>query len=157
MTKRFSEIANRGKFYGKYAKKMSLKSPNNAIASAILRQPTVQESSLIKKLNQKGIQFKFHGLIETPRKFVVDFVLPSEQNPKIVLELKDFKTNYNKRSTAVELAYRAIKIHQKYPQIKMIAVLDGNIQQDALRIIREEYNKVLLNPAFQEIENAINL
>lgn len=157
LLKRFSEIAHRGRFHGEYAKRMGHKaSTKRAIKSAILRKPTEQENAFIKILTEHKIQFQFHGVISASRKFVVDFVFPSERNPKVVLEMKDLKSNYRKRLMAVELAYRAIKIRDKYPQIKLIAVIDGSLQKDAFKIIKSEYDKVLLNSPFKNILKVIN-
>lgn len=145
LIQRHSEIANRGKFYGDYAKKMSLKAPNRSVTSAILAKPTLQEANLIALLNKEKIKFQFHGVLESSRKFVVDFVFPSEKTPKLIVEVKELKSIYRKRLAAIDLAYRAIKIRQKHPKIKLIAIIDGDLQGDASSIIGEEYNKLILN------------
>jgi hypothetical protein len=85
----------------------------------------------------------------------VDFVFPSERDPKLVLEIKDLQSNYRKRLLAIDLAYRAIKIRQNYPNIKLIALVDGNLQNDALQIIKPEYDKVIQNASSEEVLDII--
>ena len=156
LLKRLSEIANRGTFNGVYAKIMSLKaSKERSIKGAVLKEPTKQENTLIRKLNEQKTPFQFHGVIEASRKFVVDFAFPSEKNPKVILEMKELKLDYRKRQMAIELAYRAIKIRQKYPQIKLITVIDGNLQEEAIKIIKEEYDRVLINSPLDDVLKTI--
>lgn len=153
---RVSEIAKRGRFHDEYAKKMSKRaSKDKSIRSAVLSMPTKQENVLIKALNKQKINFQFHGVIKASRKFVVDFVFPSERDPKLVLEIKDLQSNYRKRLLAIDLAYRAIKIRQNYPNIKLIALVDGNLQNDALQIIKPEYDKVIQNASSEEVLDII--
>ena len=154
--KRQQDISQRGKFYGDYAKRMSQRAPKDiSIRSAIAQTPTKQEKELIEELRKQGIKFQFHGKIAASRTFIVDFVFPSESKPKIFLEMKDLPSNYLKRLMAVELAYRAIKIKKKHPKIKAVAVIKGNLQNNAYEIIKEEYDNVLLNPSLQEVLKAI--
>ncbi len=67
---------------------------------------------------------------------MVDFVLPSEKQPKVVIEMKDLRSEYRKKLAAIDLAYRAIKIKERYPKVKLVAVIDGNLQNEALEIIK---------------------
>ncbi len=154
---RYSNIAERGKFHGEYARRMANKavSLGSGIKSAILKKPTAQEAILLKELTKQGIAFQFHGVIVTPRKFVVDFVFPSDKSPKVVIEMKDLKSNYRKRMQAIDLAYRALKMHQSHPNLKLIAVVDGTLQDDALGILKDEYDKVLQNPSSREVVKVV--
>ncbi len=152
LLERYNDISQRGKFYGDYAKRMRQRAPNDiSIRSAIAQAPTSQEEELMQELKKQGIKFQFHGKIVASRTFVVDFIFPSENNPKIFLEMKDLPSNYLKRLMAVELAYRAIKIKKKHPKIKAVAIIKGNLQNNAYQIIKEEYDKVLLNTPLHEV------
>lgn len=157
LSKRHLEITRRGRFAGEYARKMANKavSSGSALKSAIRKDPTHQEDSLIEELSRQKILFQFHGVIGTTRKFVVDFVFPSDRSPKIALEVKDLRLDYRKRLQAIDLAYRALKIRQSNPKIKLVAVVDGKLQNDALSIIKEEYDNVLQNPSSKEVAKTI--
>lgn len=154
---RRSEIAINGRFDGEYAKRMADRAASMEIGvkSAVLQKPTKQEAVLLDELTRQGMAFQFHGVIEAGRKFVVDFVFPSSRSPKVVLEAKDLQLNYRKRMQAIDLAYRALKIRQTYPRIKLVAVIAGGIQNDALTILKDEYDKVLQNPSSVEVANTI--
>ncbi|MGC8537704.1 MAG: helix-turn-helix domain-containing protein [Candidatus Micrarchaeia archaeon] len=155
--KRYSNIAEKGKFRGEYARRMANRavSAGSGIKSAILKKPTTQEATLLKELNKQRIAFQFHGVIEASRKFVVDFVFPSDKYPKVVLEMKDLKLDYRKRTQAIDLAYRALKMRQSHPHLKLVAVVDGMLQNDALEILKDEYDKVLQNPSSREVVKAV--
>ena len=158
LVNRIHNISNRGRFYGDYAKRMSRRaSKDNSIRSAVMQMPTKQEGNLLKELKKQEIPFKFHGIIKASRTFVVDFVFPSETNPKVILEMKDLPSNFRKRLLAIELAYRSMKIKQKYPNVKTIAVIDGGLQNDAFEILKDEYDKVLLSPSLYEISKVVKL
>lgn len=154
---RYSNIAEKGKFRGEYAKKMANRavSASSSIKSAVFTKPTTQEATLLKELNREKIAFQFHGVIKASRTFVVDFVFPSDKYPKIVLEMKDLKLDYRKRMQAIDLAYRALKMRQSYKHLKLVAVVDGTLQNDALEILKGEYDKVLQNPSSREVVKAV--
>lgn len=159
LIERYSKIANRGTFRDSiYAKRMSLMaSKERSIKGAILNAPTKQEKAFIDMLQDKNIPYKFHAVIVASRKFVVDFLFPSDENPRLVIEMKQLNLNYRKRLQAIELAYRAIKIHQKYPNIKLIAILEGNIPEEVINILKEDYDHVFVNVPFKNIIKLLNL
>ncbi|MBU3897149.1 MAG: helix-turn-helix domain-containing protein [Nanoarchaeota archaeon] len=133
LTKRYSDIANKGKFQGEYAKRMSFRaSKERSIRGAVNKKPTNQEKKFIIELDKIGVQYTFNGVvtIENSRKFVVDFIFPSQNNPKVIIEMKELKSKYRKRLQATELAYKAIKMRQHHTNIKMIVVLDGIIENE---------------------------
>jgi transcriptional regulator with XRE-family HTH domain len=148
---RLSGIKSRGRFYGEYAKEMSTRAAKDkSIRGAVMSVPTSQEDIIRKELINQNINFKFHGIIEAHRKFVVDFVFPSEKDPKLILEVKNLPSDYRKRILAIDLAYRALKIRQSYPNTKLIAVVDGKLQNDALDILNNEYDRVIQNTSLEE-------
>ncbi|MBI4015706.1 MAG: helix-turn-helix domain-containing protein [Candidatus Aenigmarchaeota archaeon] len=157
LIRRYYEISERGTFRDtERARKMSLKaSKERSLKGAIIKGPTEQEKRYIEIFQKLGISHKFHALVRTNRNFVVDFALPSENIPKIIIEVKQMNFNYRKRLQAVELAYRAMKIRQKYPYVRLIAILEGNIQKDAIDIVKEEYNDVLVNQSVYKLINII--
>ncbi len=149
---RYDEISLRGKFHGEYARKMSLlANKNRSIKGAVLKPPTDQEGEFIRRLQETNMDFKFHGIVKTSREFVVDFIFPSEINPRLILEVKDLKHNFRKRQSAIQLAYESLKIRQKYPEIKLLAAINGKWENDAINIIKEEYDYVLLNKPVEEV------
>ncbi len=154
---RHSNIAERGKFHGEYARRMANRavSAGGSIKSAVLKRPTSQEATLLEELNKQRMAFQFHGVIEASRKFVVDFVFPSDKYPKVVIEMKDLKLDYRKRTQAIDLAYRALKMRQSHPYLKLVAVVDGTLQNDALEILKDEYDKVLQNPSSREVVKVV--
>ena len=152
LLKRYNEIYIRGKFHGEYARKMSLlANKNRSIKGAVLKPPTNQENEFIKRLQETNVNFKFHGIVKTSREFVVDFIFPSEIDPKLILEVKDLNNNFRKRQSAIQLAYESLKIKQKYPEIRLLAAINGKWEFDAINIIKEEYDYVLLNKPVDEV------
>ena len=157
LSARSMEITKRGRFYGQYAKKMSERaSKDKSIRSAVSIKPTRQEALLVEELTKKQVDFKLHGVIDAERKFVVDFVFPSEGNPRLILEMKDLQKDYRKRLLAIDLAYRSLKIRKYHPDVRMIAAINGKLQNDALEIVKSEYDKVLQNASPVEVLRAIN-
>ena len=145
-----SQIHKRGRFFGEYAKKMALKSAENAaIISATKKKPTPQEQRLKLLFENAGIEHQPQVVFPAQnQKFVVDFVFPTIDNPKVIVEAKELNTSYRKRLSVIDLAYRAIKMKQANPKIKMIAIIDTNgLLRSSRKRLSLDYDYVLINPS----------
>jgi transcriptional regulator with XRE-family HTH domain len=144
---RLNQISESGKFKGEFAKMMSLRaSKERSLKGELKKPPTEQEKDLIEKFTKEKIPFKFKSIVRTKkRKFVVDFAFPDDRNTEILLEVKNSQKISRKRNEAIQLAFKAIKIKSENKKVKLFALLEGVWPEEALSIIKEDFDKVFMN------------
>lgn len=90
------------------------------------------ELQMCNLLKNNNIPFELHGVLELKnRKFVIDFIIPHSKNPKIVVEVKQTKTERPRRvydvlhyqSIIIDHRMRAIK--KEFPEIKTVAIMSS--------------------------------
>ena len=95
--------------------------------TAQLQKPTTQESEIMSILQTNGIPFKFHPIVKgLSRNFVVDFAILGNDNPRIVIEAKRFRSK-NLRvifQSIKDMALRAFRIKKANPDIIIVGVVD---------------------------------
>lgn len=151
-------IAKRGLFKGEYAKKMARKGAvKAAIRSNQLRTPTAQEKHIAELLEENKIPFDSQSAIKAGNQhFVADFLIPTKNNSKLLIEVKALKTIYSKRLHVIDLAYRSIKIKDKFPNYKTMAIIETNkLIPSQKKILTEDYDFVLINPTDRKIIGSI--
>ncbi len=89
----------------------------------------LQISSLLKENN---IEFDMHGIVNlNKRKIIVDFVIPSSKNPKIVVEVKQTATTKPRRVydalhyQAIVINHRMRAIKKEFPETKTVAIISS--------------------------------
>lgn len=156
--KRLKEIAVRGRFFGEYAKKIAERGARKgAIRSAQSKKPTAQEQQIADFLQSSGVSFEKQAALEVNGVFyVVDFAIPSAKNPRIVVEAKNLKTKYRKKASICELAYKSIKLKQKYFGVKTVAVLNGHLTNTEKLILSQEFDELLYNSPLDKLLFLVN-
>jgi DNA-binding XRE family transcriptional regulator len=151
--KRSKKIAIRGRFYSEYAKAIAEKNARKAaIRSAQSKKPTVQEQQIADFLQGNGICFEKQASLEVNNVFyVVDFVIPNAKNPRMIIEAKNLETKYRKKASICELAYRSIKLKQKYSGVKTVAVINGNLTKTEELILSQEFDTLLYNSPLNKL------
>ena len=154
---RINKISIQGRFSGEYARRMAEKSaPKAAVKSAQAKKPTAQEQQMADCFKENGIRFEKQSAIDVGGiTFVVDFAIPDATNPRIIIEAKDLRTRYRKKASICELAYKSIKIKQKYACIKTIAVVNGNLTRTEQAILVKEFDKLLYNSSLERLISQI--
>ena len=89
------------------------------------------------------------------RRFVVDFALPSEESPRIIIEAKSLPNNFRKDLQMISLAWRIIKMKQKYPGLLVVVWLEGEIPKSALQIVKDEADYVALNEPVENLTEVV--
>ena len=151
-------IAKRGLFKGEYAKKMARKGAvRAAIRSNQSRTPTDQEKHMAELFEKNGIPFDSQSALKAGNHhFVVDFVIQTKGSSKLLIEVKALKTTYSKRLHMIDLAYRSMKIKQRYPNYKTMAIIETNhLIPSQKKILTEDYDIVLINPTDRKIIGSI--
>ncbi len=134
------EFKNRGRFYGERAKSMAKKGGRKgAITIITQRKPTKQERMSIDLLNSNHIKFDFNAPVFVEnRTFIVDFAIPSKDNPEKIIEVKELKGKYRKYLTCVELAWRIIKLKDKYLNSRFYVWVSGDLIDSEISIVSSE-------------------
>jgi len=153
--KKKEQFQKRGQFFGKRAKMMGIiGGKKGSIISMERREPTEQEQRIIEMLKKNKISYELNAhLITKTRDFVVDFAIPNKIEPKIIIEVKELKSEYRKYLQCVELAWRIIKLKNKYPNSRFYVCIEGKLIDSEIKIINEEANKLFIN---KEISNLFN-
>jgi len=100
----------------------------NGISLVEKLPPTELEKKVIDFLVSHNIPFKLHATLECNGKpFNVDFVIPSCENPKIVIEVFSSKSNSkNLRAKAIITDHRFLVLKMKNPQLKTVMIGETN-------------------------------
>lgn len=152
-----AQIAKRGRFTHENAKVFASKGgQKGALIAAVRRRPTSQERQIEELLVKKSITFTRQALVHgDTRHFVVDFALPSEESPKIIIEAKSLPSKFRKDSQMISLAWRIIKMKQKYPGLLALVWLEGEIPPSALQIVKDEADYVALNEPVEKLSEIV--
>lgn len=152
-----AQIAKRGRFTHENAREFASKGgQKGALIAAVQRRPTSQEQQIEKFLLNKNIAFTRQALVRgDTRRFVVDFALPSEESPKIIIEAKSLPNKFRKDLQMISLAWRIIKMKQKYPELLVIVWLEGEIPPSALQIVKDEADYVALNEHVDKLSEIV--
>ena len=142
-----SQIAKRGRFTLENAKVFASRGgQKGAVITAARRKRTSQEQLIADFLQKENVAFMSQALVwGKARRFIVDFALPSESSPKIIIEAKSLLNKFGKDLQMISLAWRIIKIRQTYPDTFVIVWLEGEIPKSALQIVKDEADYVALN------------
>jgi hypothetical protein len=104
--------------------------------------PTELEKKVIDFLVSHNIPFKLHATLECNGKpFNVDFVIPSCENPKIVIEVFSSKSNSrNLRAKAIITDHRFLVLKMKDSQLKTVMIEETRpfVTQETKEHIRKE-------------------
>ena len=100
----------------------------NGISLVEKLPPTELEKKVIDFLVSHNIPFKLHATLECNGKsFNVDFIIPSCENPKIVIEVFSSKSNSrNLRAKAIITDHRFLVLKMKNPQLKTVMIGETN-------------------------------
>ena len=152
-----AQIAKRGRFTHENAKDFASKGGyKGAIIAAVRRKPTSQEQQIEEFLKNTKVAFTRQALVlGNTRRFVVDFALPSEESPKIIIEAKSLPNNFRKELQMISLAWRIIKMKQKYPGLLAVVWLEGEIPKSALQIVKDEADYVALNEPVENLTEVV--
>lgn len=149
-------IANKGKFYGEYARRMALRGIENSIKSAMAQKPTAQEESIASALRAKRIDFQIHEPVKVGGiTFVCDFVIG---NLPIIIEAKNLNTKYRTKPLIAELAYKSLRIKRFYPKAMVIAVLNRKaaITASERLVLSEEFDSLFFDDELEALANEIS-
>ena len=152
-----AQIAKRGRFTHENAKEFASKGGfKGAIIAAVRRKQTFQEQQIENALKKVNLAFKRQALVlGDTRRFVVDFALPSEESPKIIIEAKSLPNKFRKDLQTISLAWRIIKMKQKYPELLVVVWLEGEIPKSALQIVKDEADYVALNEPVENLSEIL--
>ncbi len=152
-----AKIAQRGLFTkGKVKEIASRGGYKGAIITATRRELTSQEKLIKTFLESKKIAFAYQALLwGKTRRFIVDFALPSESSPKAIIEAKSLLNKFRKDLQMISLAWRIIKIKQKYPDMVAIVWLEGEIPKSALQIVKDEADYVGVNEPIEKLSEIV--
>ena len=150
-----AKIGSRGRFTFANASEFASKGGfKGAITTAAKRKPTFQEQYIMEALKKENLPFATQVLIMgKSRRFIVDFAIPSENSTKIIIEAKSLPNKFGKDLQMISLAWRIIKIREKFPNVFILVWLNGKIPKSVLQIVKDEADYVAYNePVEKTIE-----
>lgn len=106
-------------------KAQQLKAKQLGGLKAAKKKITVLEKTIKDVLDELRIEHVFGGILDTKvRPFSVDFVIPSEDNPQIIV----FATSQKSEIVGQAIAYEVIKLRKSYGDIICVAVLNEKMR-----------------------------
>ncbi len=152
------KLKTKGRFYGDRAIEMAKIGGKKGVINSIKnREPTKQEKEISHTLKLNNIEFELNSpVIAKNRRFIVDFLIPSKENPKIFLEVKDWKGKWGKHLQCAELAWRIIKLKQSYPNSKFYVWISGSLIDSEKEIIEEEASICFVNQPLKDLLKCLN-
>ncbi len=119
------------------------------------KKPTDQEKIIGKTLENLGISFEKEGILTLDEMdFVFEFLIPNSKNPEIVIECKNIKTEEKRNlkiigyRIAYEIGYKSYLIKKKFPETKIILVINHKHEKmpnRVIKILENETNYLIIN------------
>jgi DNA-binding XRE family transcriptional regulator len=147
------KLKTSGRFIGERAKLMGKKGGvKGAINALKSRNPTKQEEQISSMFSQNRVNYEFNAPIYCRnRTFIVDFVLPNREDPRVFIEVKNLKGTYRKYLQCVELAWRIIQLKREFPESKFYVFISGTFFDSELDIIRVEASRCFINESITNL------
>lgn len=113
---------------------------------------TKQEKKVLKILKSAGFKkIKTHSVVDVGLlKFNIDFVIET-QGKKIFIEVT--KRRWDLMVLSQALAYRALQLKKKYPNCKLIIMINDKLPLLAREILDKEFDAIFLDSQFNEFRN----
>lgn len=116
--------------------------------NAAKKKITFLERTVKEVLDELGIEHVFGGILSTKvRPFSVDFVIPSESNPRLVI----FITSQKSEIVGQAIAYEVIKLRESYGNLICVALINEKMRYAGKLALTNEGVKLFYLPDIERL------